>query len=197
MTVSSARVWTRAFRLLLVLILALAAPATAAGPAAEDGIRATLGRWYEELARREHGRHWALAAPGFIDATPPYRHVNTGARKLGPRVYTSLAAEALKFAWEIDSVRRDSSFARVEVWERGYFYAWAVQRTYERAASTTFVLERRESDGRWLILAHRSSSVGIPPNRLTDPMPDLRALFYATRGKDRDPAADAWAATQR
>jgi hypothetical protein len=69
-----------------------------------------------------------------------------------------------------------------------------VQQTYERAASTTFLLERRESDGAWLILAHQSSGQGIPPNRITDPMPDLRDLFYATEGKHRDPEADARAA---
>lgn len=81
------------------------------------------------------------------------------------------------------------------MWERGYFYAWAVQKTYERPAATTFILERREEDGRWLILAHQSGSYGIPPNKITDPMPDLRGLFYATEGKHRDPAADAKAVT--
>ncbi|HEX8381685.1 MAG TPA: hypothetical protein VF619_14180, partial [Allosphingosinicella sp.] len=93
--------------------------------------------------------------------------------KAPPRVYTALAAQAPKFAWEIDSIRRDSTFAKVQVWERGYFYAFAVKRTYETAAATTFVLERSEKDGRWLILAHQSSSQGIPPNKVTSPMPDL------------------------
>jgi hypothetical protein len=183
------------FSLALLLIPACAAPAAAQAlpPAqsAEAGIRATVARWYEELAKRQEGRYWALTAPGFIDASPHYRYVDTGARKLGPRVYTSLAATALKFAWEIDLVRADASFAKVQVWERGYFYAWAAQQTYERGAATTFLLERREADGAWLILAHQSSSQGIPPNKVTSPMPDLRALFYATDGKTRDPAADA------
>jgi hypothetical protein len=56
------------------------------------------------------------------------------------------------------------------------------------------VLERSAEDGAWRIFAHQSSSQGIPPNKVTDPMPDLRALFYATEGRDRDPAVDARAA---
>lgn len=171
------------------LLLALAAPSAAQSP--EQGIRSTLGRWYEELAKKEEGRFNDLVTPGFIDASPPYRHLNTGARKLGPRAYISLAARALKFAWEIDSIRRDSRFARVEVWERGYFYASAAQRTYENAAATSFILERSDKDGRWRIAAHQSGGYGIPPHKITRPMPDLRALYYSTRGKDRDPAADA------
>lgn len=179
----------------LALLLALASPASA--QPAEDGIRSTLARWYEELTKEEEGRFNGLVAPGFIDASPAYRHVDTGARKLGPRVYTSLAARALKFSWEIDSVRRDSSFAKVQVWERGYFYASATQETYENAAATTFILERSDKDGRWRIAAHQSGGYGIPPNKITRPMPDLRALYYATEGKDRDPIADARAAAAR
>lgn len=137
---------------------------------------------------------WEIVAPGFIDSTPPVYHAKTRSRALGPRVFGSLSAQALKFTWEVESIRRDSSFARVEVWERGYFYASAAQTTYERAASTSFILERREKDGRWLIAAHQSGSYGIPPNKITKPMPDLRAFYYATQGKDRDPAADAKAA---
>ena len=184
----------RAFCLVFLLILSAPAPAPAQSPADEAAIRTTVSRWYEELAKKEDGRYWMLTAPGFIDASPHYRHVNNGSRKLGPRHYTSLSATALKFAWEILSVRADSSFARVQVWERGYFYAAAAQKTYELAASTTFLLERREKDGAWLILAHQSSGQGIPPDRITSPMPDLRALYYATQGKNRDAEADARAA---
>lgn len=69
------------------------------------------------------------------------------------------------------------------------------QTTYERAGSALFVLEKQDS-GRWLVLAHSTSTVGIPPNLKTDPMPDLRDLFYSTEGKDRDPQADAEKARQ-
>ena len=168
-----------------------AAVAQPSPPSAEAAIRAVLARWYEELAKREQGRLWDIVAPGYIDSTPPAYHAKTPSRALGPRVFVSLPAQALKFAWEVESLRRDSRFARVQVWERGYFYAFAAQKTYERAAATTFILERDDGDGRWRIAAHQSGSYGIPPGKVTDPMPDLRAHFYATEGKDRDPAADA------
>jgi hypothetical protein len=176
-----------AFRLALVLLLPGAAPAAAQAPAAtpapetpDAAIRATIARWYEELVKRDEGRLSGLTAPAFIDASPRYRHIDNGSRKLGPRVYTSLAATALKFSWEIDAVRRDETFAKVQVWERGYFYAWANKQTYELGAATTFVLERREADGRWLVLAHQSSGQGIPPNKITRPMPDMREAFEAS-----------------
>ncbi len=183
----------RLCRVWLLVLLPAAAPPPPSQPA-EPAIRATIARWYEELAKREEGRTWDIVTPGFIDSTPPVYHARTRSRALGPRVYVSLPAQALKFAWEVDSIRLDPNFARVEVWERGYFYAWAAQTTYERASSTTFLLERQEKDGRWRIAAHQTGSYGIPPNKITDPMPDLRALYYSTEGKDRDAAADARAA---
>ena len=72
-----------------------------------------------------------------------------------------------------------------------YFYAAAAQVTYERVMDTIFIFERQEKDGRWMILAHQSGSYGIAPGEATNPMPDLRKLYYATKGKDRDPDADA------
>ncbi|HMJ93254.1 MAG TPA: hypothetical protein VK472_04055, partial [Allosphingosinicella sp.] len=165
--------------------MSAAAPAPAAAPvaAAEAQIRSTVARWYEELGKKEDGRPYLLTAPGFIDASPHYLHVNNGSRALGPRLYTSLAATALKFDYDLDGLRADAAFARVQVWERGYFYAWAAGTTYERGMATTFVLER-QADGRWLILAHQSDSIGIPPNKVTDPMPDLRSLWEAREGKE-------------
>ncbi|HYW17070.1 MAG TPA: hypothetical protein VE891_13075 [Allosphingosinicella sp.] len=176
------------------ILLALAGPSAAQSPDSE--IRAVVGRWYEEIAKREKGYLWNrdLVAPGFIDASPPVTYAKSRSRARAPRIYGSLGARALKFAWEIDSIRRDSAFAKVQVWERGYFYAAAAQVTYENAAATTFILERSAKDGRWRIAAHQSSGQGIPPNKITDPLPDLRALYYSTEGKDRDPAADARAA---
>jgi hypothetical protein len=178
----------------LFLALLLAAPAAAQSP--EAAIRTTIARWYEELAKKEEGRWWGLFAPGYIDASPPYTYLKTGSRARAPRIYNSLPAVALKFVYDVDLIRRDGSFAKVRIWERGYFYAPAAQKTYENAAATTFILERSEKDGQWLILAHQSTSQGIPPNKITDPMPDLRALYYATQGKNRDPEADAKAASQ-
>lgn len=176
---------------LAVAVLAVTPCACAAAKGDEAEIRAVIATWYAELRKKEKGHPRKITTPGFIDATPHYRHVHTGAASAGPRVYTSLAATALTFTHEIERLRIDASFAKADVWERGYFYAWAAQKTNERAASTTFVLERQEKDGRWLILAHQTGSYGIPPGKHTDPMPDLRAFFYATEGKDRDPEADA------
>lgn len=175
------------------LVLSSHSPAAAQAPApsTEAPIRAAIASWYEELRKKDKARIRGVVVPGYIEASRPYYYPPSRSRAGSRPVYNSLAATALQFAWEVDSIRRDSTFARVQVWERGYFYAWAAQKTYERAASTTFVLERQQKDGRWLILAHQSSSQGIPPNKVTDPMPDLRALFYSTEGKDRDPAKDA------
>jgi len=56
--------------------------------------------------------------------------------------------------------------------------------------SAVFVLEKQE-DGRWLVLAHETHTTGFPPSLATDPMPDLRELFYSTVGADGDADADA------
>lgn len=175
----------------LSLAAVIAATPAAAQDAAEAQIRATVAKWYEELAKRDRGRTFSITAPGFIDADPPYAYRDTGSAALGPRIYTSLPARALRFRYDVERIRRDASYAKVNVRERGYFYAAAAQKTYEMHRETTFVLERQEKDGRWLILAHASGSYGIPPGKHTDPMPDLRERYYRTEGKDRDPARDA------
>lgn len=179
----------RALAFALLLLLAGPGAAEDASRPADDeaAIRAVIARWYEELAKKEAGNPRTLTAPGFIDATPFYRYLDHGRASLGPRIYVSLAARALTFAYDVERLRIDPNFAKVDVWERGYFYASAAEKTYESAASTLFVLERQPKDGRWLILAHQSGSYGIPPNKITNPMPDLRDLYYATQGKTREP----------
>lgn len=182
-------------RILLVVLLLLFPPAgfaRAQDASAEEPIRSVIAQWYAELAKREDGRIESIVAPNFINSTPHYVYADSGSAALGPPIYNSLAATALRFAYDIDAMRIDQNFAKVDVWERGYFYAFAAEKTYERAASTVFVLERRQADGRWLILAHHSGSYGIPPNRITNPMPDLRDLHHAAEGRDRDPGADAF-----
>lgn len=177
----------------LIGLLAMLAALPATARTDEAPIRATIAGWYAELAKRDEGRPYLLTAPGFIDASPYYEHQDNGSAALGPRYYTSLAARALQFRYDVESIEADARFAKVRVWERGYFYAYAAQQTYENAAATLFVLEKQK-DGRWLILAHQSNSIGIPPTKITNPMPDLRGLFYSTEGKGRDPAKDAEAA---
>ena len=180
-----------AWLLWLAVLLGRPAFAQPSETLAEHEIRAVIAGWYEELAKAGEGYPWRLTARGFIDSTPHIDHVDNGAALLGPPIYTSLPARALKFAYDIDAMRIDATFAKVQVWERGYFYAFAAQGTYELAAGTTFILERQEKNGAWLIIAHQSNSLGIPPNKVTNPMPDLRDLYYATEGKGRDPETDA------
>jgi len=161
----------------LLALMLMAAPARAES-GEEAAIRALIDQWYEQQRAGESGRIYALLAPGAIDASPGYRHLDTGAANRAPRVYTSLAATALRFEHEISRLDIDPRFARVGVWERGFSYAWAVERSYESAGYATFVLEK-QPDGRWLVLAHETNRVGIPPNRRTDPLPDMRPLWEA------------------
>ena len=164
----------------VVLALAICETPARANPADEAAIRALIDDWYAQQRAADDGRPYVLLAPGAIDASPGYRHIDTGAAVLGPRRYHSVAATALLFNHEITQLEIDTRFARANVWERGYYYAHAAERTYERAGSALLVLEK-QADGRWLVLAHQSNSTGIPPNRITDPMPDLRGLYYETR----------------
>jgi hypothetical protein len=161
---------------LTFVLVALSATAATADPA-EDRVRAVITEWYAELVRLEKGNAYRLTAPGYIDASPHYEYVDTGSAALGPRIFTSLAATALQFEHEITSIRLDPNFAKVRVWEKGFFYASASDETYERAASSLFVLERVDPSDRWLILAHESNRTGIPPTLRTDPLPDLREAW--------------------
>ena len=108
----------------------------------------------------------------------------------GPRINNELAAKAMRFAYDIDRLVVNPNLAKVDVWERGYFYASAAQKTYELAVDTVFVLEK-QANGDWKILLHEGASQGIPPNKITTPMPDLREEFYAKCGSACDPVADA------
>lgn len=80
--------------------------------------------------------------------------------------------------------------------ERGCFYAAAARKTYENAASILFVLEKLDN-GSWKILVHDANAIGIPPTKITDPMPDLRDLYFSRCGPACDPVADAKKASQR
>lgn len=190
--------------LLIVLLITLTASTSPAQVASTDAsssdeaaIRALIERWYVEQRAGPEGRPYSLLAPGAIDASPGYdypRHTEVSrAAVMGPPVYSSLAYRALVFRHEIHRLVADARFARVGVRERGYSYAAAAQRTYELMGAATFVLEKQE-DGRWLVLAHRTDTVGFPPSLATVPLPDLRELYYSTVGRDRDPEADARAA---
>lgn len=165
--------------LVIGLALALVGCATTTNMASDEtDIRALVDRWYAMHRASEAQHLYMLSAPGAIDASPGYRHEDTGAASLGPRVYTSLAATALQFEHEISRLDIDTRFARVGVRERGFFYAWAAERSYESTGQATFVLEKQD-DGRWLVLAHETHRVAFPPNLRTDPPPDMRPLWEA------------------
>ena len=186
-----------AFALLLMLASLAAHAQTASRDSDDAAVRALIAQWYAGLQARatqpttlSQDGNWRLYAPGAIDGGPGETELNPGSRARSPTISNELAARALTFAYDVDALRIDGRFAKANVWERGYFYAFAAQQTYENAASALFILEKQD-DGRWLILAHQAHSIGIPPTKRTDPLPDLRDHFYRTQGKDRDPAADA------
>jgi len=185
------------FAAFVIAIFVTALPAMAQPTGDEAKVRDVIAQWYERVSHDQADAPWVLMAPGSIDGGPGYSipaDLDGGSRVLrGPWVNHELAARAVKFAYDIDALEVDPNFAKVIVWERGYFYAWAAQTTYENAASTLFLLEKQD-DGRWLILAHDARSTGIPPNKVTDPMPDLHDHYYSTEGAGRDPEADAKAA---
>jgi hypothetical protein len=191
--------------MIMCIVLTVAALLFAALPAAaqqgedEAKIRAVIAEWYERVAKQPADMPWVLFAPGSIDGGPGYSvaaDLNSGSRVLrGPWINHELAAQALKFTYDIDLVKVDPRFAKVYVWERGYFYAWAARTTYENAASTLFILEKQPDTDEWKILVHDARSTGIPSNKVTEPMPDLRELYYS-RCASCDPVADARKASE-
>ena len=83
-----------------------------------------------------------------------------------------LARRAQKFAYEVQSLRLETTLARVSIWERGWIYAWAAKQTYENAAAATFVLEKKEGEG-WKVVLYASEGQAVHPKHRTEPMPDL------------------------
>jgi hypothetical protein len=194
-------------RAITILILGLitshsgfSGAAFAQAPDDEAKVRAVIADWYQRVGHVQADTAYMLIAPGGVDAGPGFAEIpripaaqRSAAAWTGPFINNELAAKALKFSYHIDVLKVDARLAKAMVWERGYFYAYAAQQTYENAASAMFVLEK-QADGGWLILAHQANSVGIPPNKISSPMPDLHDFFYSAAGKGRDPVADAKAA---
>lgn len=178
----------------LVLALFAAAPAFAQPADDEARVRAVIADWYRRVSTAEADAPWQILAPGGMYDGPGYSvpaDLHSGKAGLsGPWLNHEMAARALKFSYDVDLIKVDPRFAKVMVWERGYYYAGAAQKTYELGARAMFVLER-QTDGRWLILAHSVNTEGIPPHKITDPMPDLRDVYYQRCGPACDPAADA------
>lgn len=185
------------FIALTVLALAAAAPALAQTQEDEAKILAVVAEWYERVSHKEARQPYVLMAPGGINAGPGYDEIpyrppgeRSAAAYSGPVINNELASKAMRFTYDIDRLILNKDLAKVDVWERGYFYAFAAQKTYELAADAMFVLQKMDN-GAWKILAHEATSQGIPPNKITNPMPDLRDEYYARCGPACDPAADA------
>lgn len=182
-------------RLIAILLLALCGAPAVAQPADDEvAVRAVIADWYHRVGRLEADAPWVLMAPGGIDDGPGYSvpaDLHSGSAAIrGPFLNHEMAAKALKFSYEVDVLNVDPRFAKAIVWERGYFYASAAQKTYELGVSTLFVFEK-QNDGAWKILLHSATSQGIPPNRITDPMPDVGGLYFQRCGNACDPARDA------
>lgn len=182
-------------RLFAFLLIVLTAASAHAQPADDEAaVRAVIADWYERVSHSKADAPWVLMAPGGVDSGPGYAvpaDLHSGAAVIrGPYINNELAAKALQFSYEIDVLKVDPRFAKAIVWERGYFYASAAQRTYEMGVSTLFVFEK-QADGSWKILLHEASSRGIPPHKITAPMPDLRDLYYQGCGAACDPDKDA------
>ena len=143
---------------------------------AEDEVRAFIAQWYAELRKGEEARVYPLMAPaGAVLPTMCPDRCGPQPRVMkiqkGPPFPHLLVVRAKQFAYEIRDARIEQTLARVDVWERGWFWAWAAQQTYENAASATFYLEKRE--GQWKVALYRSDSRAVHPEHKNDPMPDL------------------------
>ena len=144
----------------------------------DDQVEVVIAAWYTALQKGPAGELERLTGPHAIletcECLPPG---STPPTKPVWRFRNELAYNALKFSYEIEDMRRDDSFARVAVWERGGFYAHASGKTYEQDAQTTFVLERGE-DGQWQVLAYAARPSAVPEKYADDPMPDLRDAYF-------------------
>lgn len=151
-------------RVLILLALAISAPAFAQSPDDEARIRGVIAELYKRLAQPQAKAPWPLMARNGIDAGPVHAGTpaiacveRSAAAHSGPRINNALAGKALRFTHDVNRLVVNANLARVDVRERGCVYAWAAQTTYEMAADATFVLEKRPN-GEWLILARQSDS---------------------------------------
>jgi hypothetical protein len=167
------------FIVLTALTLMTAAPAFSQTAEDEAKVRAVIAEWYERVGHAEARQPRLLMAPNGIDAGPgyaeiPYRSPETrsAAAYSGPHINNELAAQAMQFRLRHRPAGVECRhLAKVDVWERGYFYASAAQTTYERAADAMFVLEK-QTTGEWKILAHEATIARHPAQQ--DHQPDAR-----------------------
>jgi len=154
----------------------------------EEEIKTLIARWYEETRKHEDGRRYLLVGNrAIVDRCPPVRQCGVEQ----PAVLTDLfqnqrrelAWSALQFSYEISGLRFDRYFARVDVRERGWYYASTAETTYENAAVTLFLLERDDA-GAWNVMAHQTDRTAVRPDHRDEPMPDLREMYYDLLGQE-------------
>ncbi len=151
-------------------------PARAASFASDAPIRRLIEEWY---ARAKAGESpFPLIAASAVLDWPKVDDCGPQPAYVRPRPPFELAALALKFDYEIHQLTANADLAKAVVWERGWFYAWAAEKTYQTAVRTTFVFEK-DRDGTWKVLAHAPNSIAIHPDHADDPMPDLKPLWEA------------------
>lgn len=159
---------------LALLIVLAGAPAVRADDEAD--VRALIAGWYAEMRKGNEARPWTLMAPGGMllprecpDQCGPLPRV---AKPRDPYSPFYLARRAKKFAHEITRLRVERTLARVDVWERGWDYAWALKKTTQSAASGLFILEKRPGKA-WKVLLYESEVRALRPQDQDGPPPDL------------------------
>ena len=161
---------------LLLIGLSILFAATADAQDDQSAAQQLISDWYVELRKGEDVRLYSMLAPmGMI--LPQHCPDRCGPQprmlklKKGEQFADFLAVRAEKFSYEIERSQVEESLARIDVWERGWTYAWAAKQTYQTAASAMFILEKR-TEG-WKVLVYRSESRAIHSKHKDDPMPDL------------------------
>lgn len=160
-------------RFFLALLLTLAATPAAASD--EATVRETIAAWYAELRKGNDARPWRLLAPqGQVlprecpDLCGPQPRAIKRPHPLYPR---HLVRRAQKFDYEIEHMSVERTLARVDVWERGWSYAWALKKTTVAASDAWFILQKIEGD--WKILVYSSETRALRPKDREAPLPDL------------------------
>jgi hypothetical protein len=163
-------------RAALALLMLLVAAAAGRAAADDDDVRNLIAEWYAQMRKGEPARPWTLMAPGGVllpqecpDQCGPRARV---AQPTGPYNSYYLARRSKAFEYEITRIRVEQTLARVDVWERGFSYAWALKKTTQAAAAATFILEKRSDEG-WKVLLYRSESRALRPKDRDAAIPDL------------------------
>lgn len=163
----------RRFLLILFLLTLPAAPVLAASD--EAAVRKTIADWYAELRKGKDARPWNFLAPNAEvlprdcpDRCGPQPRVLKHHR---PLYWSHLVRRAQKFDYDIETMTVERTLARVDVWELGWTYAWALKKTTVAAADAWFILEKR--DGVWKIVIYSSERRALRPKDREAPMPDL------------------------